>query len=180
MRTNGTGSLTLESNHTYVLGPERSNDSVLVSKGAWEISVYTRDGAFIKTFPRAYGKEPTTTYDIEAMLSASIYKPNAWMNSPVRDVMEDGGFKQYLDEIDSAGRRRGLYMLNECAERYGFGIASVAANRLCKDGKVPSKEDLIVLCNRLVSFPIEASDNATNVSLGAYDALLNKARGTVS
>lgn len=71
-------------------------------------------------------------------------------------------------------------MLNECTERYGFGIASVAANRLCKDGKVPSKEDLIVLCNRLVSFPIEASDNPTNVSLGAYDALLNKAGGAIS
>lgn len=180
MRTNGTGSLTLESSHTYVLGPERANDSVLVSKGAWEISVYTRDGVFIKTFPRAYGKEPSTTYDLEAMLSASIYKPNAWMNSPVRDVMEDGGFKQYLDKIDSAGRRRGLYMLNECAERYGFGVASVAANRLCKDGKVPSREDLTVLCNRLVSFPLGSSDNPTNVSLGAYDALLNKSGGAAS
>ncbi|MHC1692402.1 MAG: IS21 family transposase [Sphaerochaetaceae bacterium] len=180
MRTNGTGSLTLESGHTYVLGPGRTNDSVLVSKGAWEISVYTGDGAFIKAFPRAYGEEPSTTYDIEAMLSASIYKPNAWMNNPVRDVMEDGGFKQYLDGIDGAGRRRGLYMLNECAERYGFGVASVAANRLCRDGKVPSKEDLIVLCNRMVTFPLEASDNPTNVSLCAYDALLNKSGGAAS
>lgn len=64
--TNGTGSLTLESGHTYVLGSGRTNESVLVSKGAWDISVYTTDGVFIKTFPRAYGKEPSTVYDIEA------------------------------------------------------------------------------------------------------------------
>ncbi|MDD4450663.1 MAG: IS21 family transposase [Sphaerochaeta sp.] len=178
--TNGTGSLTLESGHTYVLGSGRTNETVLVSKGAWEISVYTSNGVFIKTFPRAYGKEPSTVYDIEAMLSSSIHKPNAWMNSPVRDVMEDGGFKQYLDEIDNAGRRRGLYMLNECAERFGFGVASVAANRLCKDGKIPSRDDLVVLCNRMASFPLEASDNATNVNLGAYDALLNKSGGAAS
>jgi transposase len=174
MRTNGTGCFRMESGHTYVLGSGYANDAVLVSRGAWEISVYTREGEFIKTFPRAYGDEPTTTYDIEAMLGASVNKPNAWMNSPVREEMEDGGFKHYLDAADNPSRRRGLYMLNECSDRFGFGVASVAANSLCRDGRIPTKEDLIVLCNRMVSFPLEASDNPTNVNLGVYDALLGK------
>jgi hypothetical protein len=65
-------------------------------------------------------------------------------------------------------------MLNECSDRFGFGVASVAANSLCRDGRIPTKEDLIVLCNRMVSFPLEASDNPTNVNLGVYDALLGK------
>ncbi len=176
MRTDGAGCLCLDAGHTYVLGPGHSLESVLVSKGAWEISVHTGTGAFIKTFPRAYGSDPTTTYDIEAMLGASIYKPNAWMNSPVREAMEDGGFRQYLDRTDNAGRRRGLYMLSECADRFGFGLASVAANRLCKEGKIPAKEDLLVLCNRMATFPLEASDNPTNVNLGVYDALLRSVR----
>ncbi|HPZ16678.1 MAG TPA: IS21 family transposase [Sphaerochaeta sp.] len=176
MRTNGTGSLTMNGTHTYVLGPAHCNESVLVSKGAWDISVYTADGSFIKTMPRSYGKEPTTYYDIEALLGASIHKPNAWPNSPVRQMMEDGGFKDYLDGAQGRQRTRGLYMLNECAERFGFGVASVAANKLCVDGKVPTKDDLTVLCNRMVNFPLETSENATGVDLSVYDALLHRAK----
>ncbi len=159
-----------------MLGPAHCNESVLVSKGAWDISVYTADGSFIKTMPRSYGKEPTTYYDIEALLGASIHKPNAWPNSPVRQMMEDGGFKDYLDGAQGRQRTRGLYMLNECAERFGFGVASVAANKLCVDGKVPTKDDLTVLCNRMVNFPLETSENATGVDLSVYDALLHRAK----
>lgn len=177
MKTDATGCFSMDGGHTYVLGSGHSLESVLVSKGAWEISVYTASGAFIKTFPRAYGNGPSTTYDIEAVLRSSVNKPNSWMNSPVRDAMEDGGFKEYLDGIDNTGRRRGLYMLNECADRYGFGMASVAANILCKDGRIPSKEDLIVLCNRMETFPLGASENATHVDLSVYDLLLANAGG---
>ena len=176
MRSNSTGSLVLDNGHTYVLGPAHANESVLVSKGAWEIAVHSSEGSFIKAMPRSYGKDPTTYYDIEALLGASVHKPNAWPNSPVRQVMEDGGFKQYLDEVEGRQRSRGLYMLSECAEQFGFGVASVAANKLCVDGKVPTKDDLTVLCNRMVNFPLEASENATGVDLSVYDALLQHDR----
>ena len=72
-------------------------------------------------------------------------------------------------------------MLNECSDRFGFGNASIAANQLCKDGRIPKQEDVMALCNRMASFPLELSENATNASLSMFDALLgNKGvRGAV-
>jgi hypothetical protein len=66
-------------------------------------------------------------------------------------------------------------MLNECTDRFGFGNASIAANQLCKDGKIPKQEDVFALCNRMVSFPLELSENATGVNLSMFDSLLEKA-----
>ena len=138
--------------------------------------MYTRGGEFIKTFPRAYGGEHTITYDIEALLAATVYKPNAWPNSPVRDAMGDGPFKRYLDSIEGAQRRRALYLLNECTGRFGFGAASVAANTLSANGKIPTKEALFIYCTRLETFPLGVSDNPTNVNLEVYDELLGHPR----
>lgn len=176
MKCDGTGKLKLDEKHHYILGPLHAGETILVSKGAWEIRVHTYGGEYIKTFPRAYGGENTITYDIEALLSATVYKPNAWLNSPVRDAMGEGPFKSYLDTIEGAERRRNLYMLNECTGRFGFGAASVAANALAANGRIPTKEDLFIYCNRLETFPLGVSDNSTNVNLNVYDELLSISR----
>lgn len=179
MKCDGTGRFRLDEKHHYILGPLHAGETILVSRGAWEISVYTYGGEFIKTFPRAYGGEHTITYDIEALLAATVYKPNAWLNSPVRDAMGEGPFKKYLDTIEGAERRRTLYMLNECTGRFGFGAASVAANALAAKGKIPTKEDLFTYCNRLETFPLGMSENATNVNLDVYDKLLSISRESI-
>ena len=90
--------------------------------------------------------------------------------------MREGPFKNYLDTIEGAERRRNLYMLNECSGRFGFGAASVAANTLTAKGRIPTKEDLSIYCNRLETFPLGMSDNSTNVNLNVYDELLSVSR----
>lgn len=169
-----TGIVMIDNVHSYVLGPSHSSEDVLVAKGAWDLHMYTRDGRFIKSFPREYGPLPTQTYDIEAILSSLVHKPNAWLNSHVREAMPLGGFRKYIDASENNAKKNAIYMLNECSSRFGFGNASIAANHLCKDGKIPKQEDIFALCNRMVSFPLELSENATNVSLSMFDALLEK------
>lgn len=173
-KTNKTGIVMVDDVHSYVLGSSHSSEDVLVAKGAWDLRIYTRDGHLIKSFPREYGSMPTQTYDIEAILSSLVHKPNAWLNSHVREAMPLGGFRDYIDASENNTKKNAIYMLNECADRFGFGNASIAANQLCKDGKIPKQEDIFALCNRMVSFPLELSENATNVSLSMFDALLDK------
>lgn len=173
-KSNNTGIVVIDNVHSYVLGSGHSSEDVLVAKGAWDLRIYSRDGHFIKSFPREYGSIPTQTYDIEAILSSLVHKPNAWLNSHVREAMPLGGFRDYIDASESNTKKNAIYMLNECADRFGFGNASIAANQLCKDGKIPKQEDIFALCNRMVSFPLELSENATNVSLSMFDALLEK------
>lgn len=171
-KSDKTGTVTVDAVHSYTLGSGHTSEDVIVAKGAWDIRMFTRDGRFIKSFPRGYGSAPTQTYDIEAILSSLVHKPNAWLNSPVREAMGTGAFRLHIDSSEHIPKKKALYMLNECSERFGFGNASIAANRLCRDGKVPKQEDLFALCNRMVSFPLELSDNATNVDLSMYDSLL--------
>ena len=173
-KSNKTGTVMIDNVHSYVLGSSHSSEDVLVAKGAWDLRIYTRDGRFIKSFPREYGSMPTQTYDIEAILTSLVNKPNAWLNSHVREAMPHGGFKEYIDASENNTKKNAIYMLNECSDRFGFGNASIAANQLCKDGKIPKQEDIFALCNRMVSFPLELSENATNVSLSMFDALLEK------
>jgi len=180
-KANKTGTVMIDTVHSYVLGPSHSSEDVLVAKGAWDLHLYTRDGRLIKSFPREYGPLPTQTYDIQAILSSLVHKPNAWPNSHVREAMPQGGFREYIDAGTDRTRRNAIYMLNECSDRFGFGNASIAANQLCRDGKIPKQEDIFALCNRMVSFPLQLSENATNVSLSMFDALLGKSgmRGAV-
>ena len=173
-KANKTGVVIVDNVHSYVLGSSHSGEDVLIAKGAWNLRIYTREGHLIKNFPREYGSSPTQTYDIEAILSSLVNKPNAWLNSSVREAMPSGGFRNYIDVSEHNTKKNALYMLNECTDRFGFGNASIAANQLCKDGKIPKQEDIFALCNRMVSFPLELSENATNVNLSMYDALLEK------
>lgn len=180
-KSNNTGTVMVDYVHSYIIGPGHASEDVLVAKGAWDLRIYTRDGSFIKSFPREYGSTPTQTYDIEAMLSSLVHKPNAWLNSHVREAMPPGGFRDYIDASGNKAKKNAIYMLNECSDRFGFGNASIAANQLCKDGRIPKQEDVMALCNRMASFPLELSENATNASLSMFDALLgNKGvRGAV-
>jgi len=176
-KSNNTGTVVIDNVHSYIVGPGHTSEDVLVAKGAWDLRIYTSDGSLIKSFPREYGTVPTQTYDIEAMLSSLVNKPNAWLNSHVREAMPLGGFRDYIDASENKGRKNAIYMLNECSDRFGFGNASIAANQLCRDGKIPKQEDVAALCNRMVSFPLELSENATNVSLSMFDTLLDRKSG---
>ncbi|MFA6776481.1 MAG: IS21 family transposase [Sphaerochaetaceae bacterium] len=172
MALNGEGTALVDKTHRYTLGPSHSREQVIVRKRAWTVSFRTMGDVPITEFPRQYGSECTEDYDIEAMLHALAYKPNAWPNSPVRDAMEAGGFRDYLDESCPKDRTHALYMFGETSDEFGFPMTSYVLNRLCRDGKVPSREDVEVMCNRFVSFPFDESENCTGVGLSKYDALM--------
>lgn len=167
-----TGSVVLDGSHSYCLGPNHAGERIIVGKRAFRMEFLTKDGDRIRIFERYYGAEHTAVYDMEAMLKGLRYKPNSWMNSPVRENMDAGGFRDLLDATEGNDRRRLLYMFSNGASEYGFPIASMALNILCRDGHVPTAEDMSACCSRLLSFPVNASENPTDVDLSVYDRLL--------
>lgn len=172
-RLNNTGSIMLESHHMYALGPNHAGEKVIVARRAFSVDFMTMEGNAIRSFERQYGPESTASYDLEAMLKGLQYKPNSWLNSPVRERMEAGEFRDLLDSSDAKERKRLLYMFSNGASTYGFPIASLALNTLCRNGHVPTASDLSVFCSRLLTFPSDDSENPTNVNLSVYDRLLS-------
>ena len=174
MTTSKTGSLVLDSKHVYNLGPLHPRQAVLVEKTAFNVSFYTRDGAFIKTFDRLYGEDPQEVYDIEQLLAALVRKTGAWHNSYVREHMEDGPLKEWLDSRDSSQLRSNLSILSSASGVFGFADTCLAASRLVMKGHFPSLEDLESYCSRLRECDESFSLNTTGVSLSMYDRLLAK------
>lgn len=174
MTTSKTGSLVLDSKHVYNLGPLHSRHAVLVEKTAFTVSFYTRDGDLIKTFDRLYGDNPQEVYDIEQLLAALVRKTGAWHNSYVREYMEDGPLKEWLDSRDSSQLRSNLSILSSASRIFGFADTCLAASRLVMKGHFPSLEDLESFCSRLKECDESFSLNTTGVSLSMYDKLLAK------
>ena len=158
----------------YNLGPLHSKQAVLVEKTAFTVSFYTRDGEFIKTFDRLYGDDPQEVYDIEQLLAALVRKTGAWHNSYVREYMEDGPLKEWLDSRDSSQRRSNLSILSSASRIFGFADTCLAASRLVVKGHFPSLEDLESYCSRLRECDESFALNTTGVSLSMYDKLLAK------
>lgn len=168
-----TGTAKLDSGkHEYVLGPSFAGSRMVAGRTAESVNFYSVDGALQKSFDRVYGSAPTVAYDLESILKGLANKPNGWMNSPVREAIEDNEFRRYIDNSDQKARRSILYMLSKNAEEFGFGISCVAMEDLFHKGKVPTKEDLSALSRRLRSFPSEGSCNPTGVDLKVFDALM--------
>ena len=140
-----TGSARLDSRHEYVLGPGFSTDKVMAGRTAETVSFYCLDGRLIKSFDRIYGNGPTVNYDLESMLKGLGTKPNSWMNSPVREAMEDNAFRRYMDNAESRERRHFAHMLTLNSEEFGYGISCVAMEELFEKGLLPTKEDLASL-----------------------------------
>ena len=174
MTTTKAGSLVLDSKHVYNLGPLHSRQAVLVEKTAFTVSFYAKDGELIKTFERLYGDEPQEVYDMDELLSALVRKTGAWRNSHVRENMEDGPLKEWLDSRDSSQLRSNLSTLSSASRIFGFADACLAASRLVAKGHFPSMADLESFCCRLKECDESFSLNTTGVCLGMYDSLLAK------
>lgn len=167
-----TGSVKLEGSHEYCLGPTCSGARLMVGRTHDKVNFYTPEFKLIKSFDRLYGNEKTVSYDLESILKGLVMKPNSWMNSPVRDAMEDSSFRRHLDRCDAKERRSLLNIFNRNVEEFGFANTCLAASALSKDGRIPTKEDLASFSRRLSSFALDESSNPTGVNLGRFDALL--------
>ena len=168
------GRFVTDNSNGYNLGPSHSGETIIVEKTAWDVICYDLRGNHIKTFERAYGAEVAESYDLESILNGTWGKPNSWMNSIIRDRMEDGCFKDYLDSSGFKDRRNALFMFAQISDEFGFGNASFALNKLASGGRIPTKDDARAFCNRIISFPYGMSENPTNVSLSGFDVLLGK------
>lgn len=158
--------------HSYLLGPRYANRTILCGFGAWDIKFYTPEGELIHEYPRQFGGSSTESVDMLISLDALKYKPNAWMNSQVRETMEPGAFRNYMDHADANARKRGLYLLNETAQEFGFNVAALAMDNIWNGEKENSAADVKTYARRLASFPIGMSSNTTGVSLEPFNALM--------
>lgn len=170
MRTNGVGTVVLDGSHRYTLGHSCSNCQVIVVRTAWNVTFHTIQGVSVKEFERKYGKH-TQDYNLESLPGSLVYKPNAWMNSPVRDAMGDGGFRDYLDRITGKDRIHALYLLDQTSVLFGFSLSSHASNMPSRNGKIPDGADVQALCLRLGSFPPDQEDNDTGVNLAVFERM---------
>lgn len=176
MKTGNVGSVVLDSKFIYNLGPAHANERVIVEKTAFSVIFHDLDGTRLKEFSRLYGDEPEEAYDIEQMLSGLVYKAGAWRNSHVREVMEDGRLKQWLDSMngDKSQLRTALSVLSDAAGKFGFADACHAAGLLLERGHFPSREDMESYCCRMRECGEGFSINTTGVMLSMYDSLLDK------
>lgn len=172
VRLNLAGTAELDGKHRYSLGQKYAGMRMIVSRSAWGVCFHTMDGMPARQFARRYGDEPTQDYDVEAILGSLVHKPNAWPNSCVREAMEDGGFRDYLDRVQGKDRTRALYLFKETVARFGFPVTSYAFNTLSAHGKVPDKADVQAFCLRLATFPPDRCDNDTGADLQVFDRLL--------
>ena len=176
MKTGNVGSVVLDSKFIYNLGPAHANERVIVEKTAFSVIFHDLDGTRLKEFSRLYGDGPEEAYDIEQMLSGLVYKAGAWRNSHVREVMEDGRLKQWLDSMngDKSQLRTALSVLSDAAGKFGFADACHAAGLLLERGHFPSREDMESYCCRMRECGEGFSINTTGVMLSMYDSLLDK------
>ena len=171
--SNGVGSVRIDAMHYYNLGPQYANSQLLVEKSAFKVIFHNLDGKVVKSFDRLYGDGVSEVYDIEAMLSALQFKAGAWRNSVVREEMEDGLLKDWLDACGGKDElRRSLGILSAAADEFGFADACLAAQKLLGNGHFPRKEDLVSMCCRMRQAVGLGSENPTGVELGVYDRLL--------
>lgn len=176
MKTNNVGSLLLDTKFTYNLGPAHANERVIVEKTAFSVRFHDMQGQVLKEFDRLYGNEPEEVFDIEQMLSGLVYKAGAWRNSHVRETMEDGILKRWLDSKadDKSQLRSALSVLSDAAGKFGFADACHAAGQLIAKGHFPSREDMESCCLRMRECGEGFSMNTTGVMLSMYDSLLDK------
>ena len=176
MKTNNVGSLLLDTKFTYNLGPAHANERVIVEKTAFSVRFHDMQGQVLKEFDRLYGNEPEEVFDIEQMLSGLVYKAGAWRNSHVRETMEDGILKRWLDSKadDKSQLRNALSVLSDAAGKFGFADACHAAGQLIAKGHFPSREDMESCCLRMRECGEGFSMNTTGVMLSMYDSLLDK------
>lgn len=172
-KADNTGTVRLDSNHLYYLGPQHSREVMLAEKTAFEVCFYTLDGEKIKEFKREYGDEVTETYDLEQLLAATARKPASWINSIPRAEMGEDSLKKWIDDLSDLKRKHEVLMeLTDASLEFGFADACYAAARLLEKGSFPSKYDLSSYCLRLRQG--EDTYNPTGVDLKPYDALLGK------
>lgn len=174
VKSNKRGEVILDGKYTYCLGPIYTSMNLLCERRAFAILFYTAAGKHIKTFDRLYGKEPQQEYDIDSLVLGLQNKPRAWQNSVVREQMQDGLLKAWLDaQSDSSLLRRTFYTLGNACMEYGSGDVFYAAELLLKknNNKFPGKSDLTLMCARMRECGLETF-NPTGVNLGQFDFLL--------
>ena len=85
---------------SFLLGPGVSDSRMIAGRTAEAVNFYSLDGKLVKSFDRVFGDGPTVNYDLESILKGLKTKPNSWLNSPVRDAIEDA-----LGKINTAKHR---------------------------------------------------------------------------
>jgi len=63
-------------------------------------------------------------------------------------------------------------MWGRLAETYPSDIARMALDECLRRGQPARREDAVAVANRIMTFAIGASENATGVDLGKYNVLL--------
>ena len=174
VKTSSVGSVIIDSKFIYNLGPAHADERILVEKTAFMVVFLDIRGKVLKEFRRLYGDEPEEVFDIEQMLSGLVYKAGSWRNSHVREAMEDGILKQWLDSKadDRSGMRNALSVLSDATGKFGFADACHAAGKLLARGHFPSREDMESYCSRMRECSEGFSINTTGVELSVYDSLL--------
>ena len=170
---NQKGGFRIDGDHWYYVGPQGAGAQVLVHRTDWEVRVHDTKGKLLKSFERVYGPGRTERYDLEAMLRGLSVKAGGWANSVVREEMEDGPLKSYLDSCEGKeDLRAGLRLVSDAAKRFGLAETCYAMDRLLPRGHLPTADDIGVYCRRMMEFPPDASENATGVDLLIYDACM--------
>ena len=119
VKTDKYGRICLEGRHRYSSDPSLGLSKVVVGKAAFEVRIYTLDGALVATHRRAYGAVPTDSEDPLSQLGLLCLKPGGWQNSVVRHSLPDA-LREALDGLDGQDRTSALRALRDISAELGY------------------------------------------------------------
>lgn len=171
-KTDKYGDACLDGRHRYPLGPDHSEERVIVELGAFRVAFYDGEGTQIAAFDRAYGDAPTKASDPMSQLALLCRKPGGWQNSAVRATLPKS-LARSMDSMGRADRGTMLRMLRDVSADAGYEAAVAAMAALGADGGVPSRADvaLAAACTANGQGSIAYDDSP---DLGMYDAVFAK------
>lgn len=145
---------------------------MIVTLGAFKVTIYSNEAEFVCEHDRAYGSAPTSTTNPASQLALLARRPGGWINSQVRANLPDQ-LRKHFDSLDKPDLVAGLRMMRDQAAASGW------------DNTVSAMETTFAACGYIdapsvaLSAARQASGTITYdepVDLSVYDALMGGAQ----
>lgn len=151
----------------YLVGPAYHSRTLTVGLRAETVTFLDEANTPVRVLPRAYGPHPTTVFDPSSLITHLIRKPASFGESLLRTRMP-ATVVDFLDNADTAQRRRFLRALDTPIRDIGYTPTLAAADQILTEGRTLETASLTMLARRLTQ---PHHTPTPGVDLSVYDQL---------
>lgn len=175
LKTDNYSNVTLEGIHKYTLPAEYRNCQVLVETWAWKVMIYDMTGKKIEEYERIYGRKHSESINPALGIVNLSRKPGMWNNSRFRENLPaDNPFRLYVDSINEAEIKHKIFVqFHNALERHPFETVLKSFSEMAKmKTDMTVQSNVLAVCSRIASCPVDFSYNPTGVDLNKYANLI--------